>query len=279
MLIRIITTVIFLVFTTLAQIPNGGFESWSGGNPEGWWTSNITTPNITQSSDAHSGSSAVRGEVIMTTGGKIIPILISGLIGGHGFPISERYASLTGYYKLSVITTENLSVLAVPYKNGQAIGAGGSQFFVASAYTMFAVPIYYSSGETPDSCQISITIGNNSEPVNVGAYFIVDDLVLQTVSDLSVLVQSNPADFVLEQNYPNPFNPSTTTQLSIPERSFVTLEIFNALGEKMTTLVSKELNAGNHKYDWSPETQPGGIYFYKLSTNNFQQTKKLVLLK
>lgn len=88
-----------------------------------------------------------------------------------------------------------------------------------------------------------------------------------------------PSEYSLEQNYPNPFNPSTTIQFSIPEQSFVTLEIFNTLGEKVTTLVSKELNAGNHKYEWSPETQPGGIYFYKLSTNSFQQTKKLVLLK
>ncbi len=88
-----------------------------------------------------------------------------------------------------------------------------------------------------------------------------------------------PSDFILEQNYPNPFNPSTTIQFSIPEKSFVKLEIFNSLGEKITTLVSKELNAGNHKYEWNPETQTGGVYFYKLSTNSFQQTKKLVLLK
>ncbi len=88
-----------------------------------------------------------------------------------------------------------------------------------------------------------------------------------------------PSEYSLEQNFPNPFNPSTTIQFSIPERSFVTLEIFNALGEKITTLVSEELNAGNHKYEWNPETQPGGVYFYKLSTNSFQQTKKLVLIE
>ena len=104
-----------------------------------------------------------------------------------------------------------------------------------------------------------------------------------TVSSEPLAVDDNnniiPSEYSLEQNYPNPFNPSTTIQFSIPEQSFVTLEVFNALGEKVTTLVSKELNAGNHKYEWITGTQPGGIYFYKLSTNSFQQTKKLVLLK
>ncbi|HEY6437780.1 MAG TPA: T9SS type A sorting domain-containing protein [Ignavibacteriaceae bacterium] len=99
------------------------------------------------------------------------------------------------------------------------------------------------------------------------------------VSDVEEIDDAIPSEYMLEQNYPNPFNPSTTIQFSIPEQSFVTLEIFNTLGEKVTTLVSKELNAGNHKYDWINGTQPGGVYFYKLSTNNFQQTKKLVLLK
>jgi photosystem II stability/assembly factor-like uncharacterized protein len=88
-----------------------------------------------------------------------------------------------------------------------------------------------------------------------------------------------PTEYSLEQNFPNPFNPSTTIQFSIPEQSFVTLEIFNALGEKITTLVSKEFNAGNHKYEWNPETQPGGIYFYKLQAGNFTVTKKMILIK
>lgn len=277
---RLLILIIFYVNLISAQVPNNSFENWSGGNPEGWWTSNFTTPNVTQSTDAHGGSYAVRGDVINTGTGNIIPIIISGIIGGHGFPISVRYANLTGFYKLGVVTTENLSVLAIPYKNGQAIGVGGSQFFAASTYTMFTVPIYYSNDNTPDSCQISITIGNNSGAVNVGAYFLADDLSFQGVSEVvKDSDDSTPNNFSLDQNYPNPFNPSTTIQFSIPEQSFVRLEIFNTLGEKVSTLVSEDLNAGKYKYVWNAGNIPSGVYYYKLITDEFVQTRKLVFLK
>jgi hypothetical protein len=270
----------FFINNISAQVPNAGFEQWSNGNPEGWWTSNFATPNITQSTDAHSGSYAVRGDVINTGTGIIIPIIISGIIGGHGFPISVRYANLTGYYKLNVVTTENLSVLAIPFKNGQVIGVGGSQFLTASAYTLFTVPIYYSNGETPDSCQISITIGNNSGDVSVGSYFLVDDLAFQGVATgVDKDDNLNPNTVTLAQNYPNPFNPSTTIQFSIPEQTFIKLEIFNSLGEKVSTLVSEELNKGSYKYEWNASDLPSGFYFYTLKSKSYTETKKMILLR
>jgi hypothetical protein len=88
-----------------------------------------------------------------------------------------------------------------------------------------------------------------------------------------------PDEYNLEQNYSNPFNPSTTIEFSLPEQTFVKLEIFNSLGEKVSTLVSEELNVGNYKYEWNAENQSSGIYYYSLTTNNFSITKKLVLLK
>jgi photosystem II stability/assembly factor-like uncharacterized protein len=100
---------------------------------------------------------------------------------------------------------------------------------------------------------------------------------------------SNPDNFSLNQNYPNPFNPITTISFSIPEASFVSLKIFNALGKEIETLVTKELSAGNYKYDWNAEGSTSGIsaiggyasgvYFYKLQTENFVETKKMLLLK
>lgn len=100
-------------------------------------------------------------------------------------------------------------------------------------------------------------------------------------------IQNNiPSKFILEQNYPNPFNPSTTIQFSIPEQSFVRLDIFNALGEKITTLVSEELNAGNYKYEWKadnlPDSKaglPSGIYLYRIQTSSFAESKKMILIK
>jgi hypothetical protein len=88
-----------------------------------------------------------------------------------------------------------------------------------------------------------------------------------------------PDKFYLAQNYPNPFNPSTTISFSLPEVSYVSLKVFNALGEEIETLVTKELSAGNYKYDWNAINLPSGIYFYKLQSENFVETKKMILLK
>jgi len=88
-----------------------------------------------------------------------------------------------------------------------------------------------------------------------------------------------PVDFSLNQNYPNPLNPSTKISFSIPEKSFVTLKIFNSLGEEVETLVADELSAGNFKYNWNAVNLPSGVYFYTLQTIEFTETKKMILLK
>jgi photosystem II stability/assembly factor-like uncharacterized protein len=90
---------------------------------------------------------------------------------------------------------------------------------------------------------------------------------------------STPGDFALAQNYPNPFNPSTTIQFSLPRNGFVSLKIYNLLGEEMATLVSEELDAGQHSVGWHATGMPSGVYFYRLTAGQFTETKKLVLLR
>jgi N-acetylneuraminic acid mutarotase len=102
---------------------------------------------------------------------------------------------------------------------------------------------------------------------------------LATVSSVETINDLTPENFILSQNYPNPFNPSTTIQFSLPEQTFVKLEVFNTLGEKITTLVSEELNAGNYRYEWDGTNLPSGVYLYKMQTTNFSTSKKMILLK
>ena len=92
-------------------------------------------------------------------------------------------------------------------------------------------------------------------------------------------INNLPNDFSLSQNYPNPFNPSTTINFSIPEVTFVSLKIFNSLGEEVKTLVSQKLSGGNYKYDWNAINLPSGIYFYTIQAGSFIETKKMILLK
>ncbi len=85
--------------------------------------------------------------------------------------------------------------------------------------------------------------------------------------------------FELTQNYPNPFNPTTNIQFSIPENGLVSLKVFNVLGEEVTELVNKELASGTYNVNFDASKLTSGIYFYTLSSGNYVQTKKMMLLK
>jgi len=86
-------------------------------------------------------------------------------------------------------------------------------------------------------------------------------------------------EFKLSQNYPNPFNPTTVIEFSIPCSGQTTLEVYNVLGQKVKTLVNKELKAGSYSYQFDANSVTSGIYFYKLQSNAYSQIKKMILLK
>ncbi|MCW8810555.1 MAG: T9SS type A sorting domain-containing protein [Ignavibacteriaceae bacterium] len=86
-------------------------------------------------------------------------------------------------------------------------------------------------------------------------------------------------EFVLNQNFPNPFNPTTKINYQIPELSFVTIKVYNVLGNEVTTLVNEEKPAGGYEVDFDASDLTSGIYFYQLRISDFSQTKKMVFLK
>jgi len=90
---------------------------------------------------------------------------------------------------------------------------------------------------------------------------------------------SVPSEFSLWQNYPNPFNPSTTIRFDLPKSSFVTLQVYDLLGNEVATLVNEFRLAGSHKIDWTVRGLPSGLYFYRLQAGVFVDTKKLVVMK
>jgi hypothetical protein len=88
-----------------------------------------------------------------------------------------------------------------------------------------------------------------------------------------------PRTYHLMQNYPNPFNPSTTISFVVPSRSFVSLRIFDCIGREVGTLLDEELSAGNYTRQWNAFYLPSGVYYYRLQSGSFMETKKLLLLK
>jgi hypothetical protein len=92
-------------------------------------------------------------------------------------------------------------------------------------------------------------------------------------------VEIIPNNYSLRQNYPNPFNPSTTINYSIAKDGAVKLKVYNLIGEEVVTLVNEVKQAGNYNISFNASTLPSGIYFYKLESGNFVNSKKMILLK
>jgi hypothetical protein len=127
---------------------------------------------------------------------------------------------------------------------------------------------------------------------NDGDKIIYDNLVSQathgviSMSTNSIFAKETeesdlvvPTEFALEQNYPNPFNPTTTISYSIPEAGYVELKVYDILGNEVATLVNEAEESGYHTALFDATKLASGIYIYTLRTNNFVQTRKMMLLK
>jgi len=88
-----------------------------------------------------------------------------------------------------------------------------------------------------------------------------------------------PDEFILMQNFPNPFNPTTNIKYQIPEINFVTLKVYDVLGNEIASLVKEEKPAGSYDVDFNASSLSSGIYFYRLQVGSFVETKKMVLMK
>ena len=93
-----------------------------------------------------------------------------------------------------------------------------------------------------------------------------------------------PNEFKLVQNYPNPFNSSTTISFVLTAKTFISLKIYDSLGRLVNTLAEQNLTEGTHKFKWNGKngngvSAPSGIYFYRMITNEFYATRKLLLIK
>jgi len=114
-----------------------------------------------------------------------------------------------------------------------------------------------------------------------------NDIVLKQGTTLTGLPGENqiPKKFALYQNYPNPFNPSTRINFDLPQRSFVTVKIYNSIGQLVMTPVNEERVAGNHILEININNLPSGVYFYEInakednSGKNYVDTKKMALVK
>jgi hypothetical protein len=108
-----------------------------------------------------------------------------------------------------------------------------------------------------------------------------DGLSLEPFMPVRIYHKKNnlPKSLVLLQNYPNPFNSTTKIEFLIPNNEFVTLKIYNLLGEEVAALLSDQLPPGSYQYEWDASPYPTGLYIYKLTAGRTVELKKLLFIK
>lgn len=174
----------------------------------------------------------------------------------------------------------NMEHLNINFSQGESVHI---VYEVLPPHDNFALPVLVDNGtgiqgvthllsDDGEFIPFNLTIGDN--------YGIWNRIVLaQEVVVSNESISDIPGDFHLEQNYPNPFNPSTNIIFNIPSAGDVQLEVYNAIGRKVATLVNAKLPAGQHEVAWNAGSMASGIYLYKLKTGNFSQTRKMILMK
>jgi len=118
--------------------------------------------------------------------------------------------------------------------------------------------------------------------LNPGDTLLIDNVYMDYSDGTSAIAGNKteyPAHFSLEQNYPNPFNPETNIQFTLVKSGFTSLQVFNALGQLVETLLNRNMSAGEYTVKFNAQNYPSGIYYYKINSAGLTDAKKMVLIK
>jgi subtilisin family serine protease/glutamine cyclotransferase len=145
------------------------------------------------------------------------------------------------------------------------------------------INVFFNARFTPPGDYYADIVINSNDPMD-SVKLIPVHLTVTSIPDLvSEVEMTIPTVFALRQNYPNPFNPSTTIQYDLPKSAYVTLSIYNILGELVTTLIDGTRSAGTYSVQWNCQTRYGtassGIYFAVIQAGDFRKTVKMILMK
>ncbi|MCB0747262.1 MAG: T9SS type A sorting domain-containing protein, partial [Ignavibacteriae bacterium] len=142
-------------------------------------------------------------------------------------------------------------------------------------------PFYVDQQEQADFVGIRKAVENDYLSIyskhfsTIGVGFKV---VVPNPTDVNSL-ETTPNEYGLAQNYPNPFNPSTTISYTLPNSGFTKLSVYNSLGQEVQSLINDNQSAGTHTVNFNASNLPSGMYFYSLTSGNFTQTNKMILMK
>ena len=207
-------------------------------------------------------------------------------VGPDGAPKDLLY---TKAYSVSVIDTSNRGVVYNSFVLDSQLSVTGPFFIglewggtIDDQFSVIADTIGQGEGKKRAWEKWSTGSYYDMESQWSSGHFDVDmwiAAVLSVATDVRNNTQEVPTDFVLYQNYPNPFNPSTKIRYSVPQTSHVTLTLYDVLGNQIKVLVDTEKSLGNYEVVLDGSDLASGVYFVRMTTENFSSTKKITLMK
>ena len=159
---------------------------------------------------------------------------------------------------------------------------------------IFGPPSFLDSNfNSPDSFKIAVTsnckdAGVKIDSINTDYWFAIRDSISPSIgfheyggipSGYINISSEVPRQFSLFQNYPNPFNPSTIIRYELPRIGFVKIIVYDVLGREVVTLINEQLKPGTYEIDWDASGYSSGVYFYRLQTEGYTETRKMILIK
>ena len=188
-------------------------------------------------------------------------------------------------YAIVVDNAENVIVTGATQQPGSGSDYGTVKYNGANGNQQW-VAFYNGTGNNEDR-PYAIVVDNADEPIVTGSsrngsvFGTEDYLTIKYGSGPLVEINSNqtPSKFSLSQNYPNPFNPVTYIRFDVAFQTDVHLSLYNILGKEIAVLVNQKLNPGSYEVSVNSEAFTSGVYFYRISMDDFTETKKMILVK
>jgi hypothetical protein len=159
--------------------------------------------------------------------------------------------------------------------------ANGSPITISQGQTVnVPMTITLNAAWIPANCRVIVFVQNNTDKKVQNAEYAE----VATLTSVGEPVNGVPTTFAISQNYPNPFNPTTTIDYAVSKQSFVSVKVYNLLGQEVRTLVSEEKGIGVYQAKWDGKDNvgaeaPSGMYLYKMIAGSFSETKKMMFMK
>jgi hypothetical protein len=286
------TSCCMITMMSNAQIPNGGFETWTTKSfagktvnyVEGWSTFNMSSVMQNEPEMAEKSTDAYEGTYALKLTNKPNQYDLGAMTFSEypmnkdeysdKFPIQGKPTALNGFFKYDYTGSDSFSIVTMIYKNGENIGYGELKSGVKSgAYAPFSAPITYYKDEMPDSAGIMIS-ASYMQPKH-GSSLTIDAL---SFAGITTGVADKTAYVINAAVYPNPASEQVTIGFEQQDNSPVSIVAYDILGNEAATIASRQpFAAGSHRLTWNTSSLPAGIYLLRVSRLNSEKTIRVII--